>query len=368
MNRYSLVVLLIFLNLCGYAQQPVIITYVGGYRGNLIDTRKIEAARLTHVLYAFADLKNNRAYLHYPNSDVINLNRLTALRKTNPGLKILLSVGGQGWSRNFSGMALTADGRRTFAQSCTRLLRQFKLDGIDIDWEFPGYAGQGGNIYRPRDKVNYTLMFKALRIAFDELGHQDNKRYQLTVAVDGWAARFLPHTQMAEVQNEVDYVCVMSYHFNTPQLAGGPYLYSPAGWDAAGSADGAIRAFIQAGVPKSKLVIGAGFFPVILQMRSNADSDRNYVRKIQFRGGLGKVYRLNEANGYQRYWDKEGKAPYLFNPGTHIRIAYEDTASVNAKCDYLLQRKLAGIMYWDYFSDPGRKLLHAINGKFRPKN
>src|SRR3954465_4498187 len=100
----------------------VIITYVGGYRGNLIDTRQIEASRLTHILYAFANLKGSRAVLNYPRTDPVNLKGLIALRKINPRLKVLLSVGGIGWSRNFSAMALTENGRQTFAQSCLELV------------------------------------------------------------------------------------------------------------------------------------------------------------------------------------------------------------------------------------------------------
>src|SRR5947209_7081266 len=92
------------------AQKPVVITYAGGYNGNLVKTEKIDASKLTHLLYAFADLKNNRAYLHYPKTDKVNLRNLVALKKINPELKILISAGGLGWSHNFSDMALTAKG------------------------------------------------------------------------------------------------------------------------------------------------------------------------------------------------------------------------------------------------------------------
>ncbi|MDB5009711.1 MAG: chitinase, partial [Mucilaginibacter sp.] len=175
-----------------YAQKPVVITYAGGYRGNLIDARKIEAGKLTHLLYAFADLKNKKAYLHYPETDRINLNRLVRLRQGYPDLKVLLSVGGIGWSRNFSTMALTTNGRQSFAQSCVQLVKDFDLDGIDIDWEFPGYPGEGGNIYRSEDQQNYTRLFKELRDQFDLLQQNTGKHILITVAVDGWAPHFLP--------------------------------------------------------------------------------------------------------------------------------------------------------------------------------
>lgn len=337
---------------CG--QSPVLITYAGGYRGNLIDTRKIEAKRLTHLLYAFANVRHHQAVLDYPKTDPVNLRRLVALKQVNPGLKVLLSVGGLGWSGNFSDMALTEAGRRTFASSCLALVQRYRLDGIDIDWEFPGYRGEGGNKYRAEDKHNYTLLFKTLRAVM-------GNSYLLTTAVDGWATHFLPHSEMDQVARYTNYICLMTYNFNSNGLAGGHYLYSPPGWDPAGSVDGAVKGFLAAGVPKNKLVIGAGFFPAALQMKSADPNDRRYLKKIAFRGGLSRVKKLAGKQGYRPYWDSVAKAPYLFHAHDHIRIAYEDTASVRAKWQYIHKQGLAGLMYWDYFSDPDRRLLHSLS-------
>lgn len=338
----------------GWAQSPVIITYVGGYRGNLVDTRRIEAKYLTHLLYAFANVRHNRAVLDYPRTDVINMRNLVRLKQVNPGLKVMLSVGGLGWSRNFSDMALTANGRETFARSCLNLIKRFNLDGIDIDWEFPGYPGEGGNIFRAEDKQNYTLLFKTLRATL-------GKQYLITTAVDGWVTHFVPHTEMDQVALYADYICLMTYNFNENGMAGGHYLFSPPGWNPAGSVDGAVKGFLAAGVPKTKLIIGAGFFPATLQMQSSNPHDRYYLKKLPFKGGLTRVNQLLAGNkGYRAYWDSSGKAPYLFNPQTRVRIAYEDTASVGAKAKYIKDEGLAGFMYWDYFSDPGRHLLHHL--------
>jgi chitinase len=349
------------------AQKPAVITYAGGYNGNLINASKIEAAKLTHLLYAFANVKNNKAYLVYPKTDEINIRNLIRLRKVNPKLKILLSVGGLGWSHNFSDMALTEQGRQTFAESCANLVKRFDLDGIDIDWEFPGYPGEGGNIYRPEDKQDYTLMFRTLRKRFDRLEEKAGKHFTITAAVDGWASHFVPHTEMGKVSEYLDYVCLMAYNFNTQQLSGGHYLYSPRDWLPDGSADGAVKGFAAAGVPRDKLVLGAGFFPAKFVMNSDDPRRRGYSTRPRFHGGLYRVYQMANKDGYKRYWDGEGQSPYLFNATRKIKISYEDTASVKAKCYYILAHHLGGIMYWDYFSDPGRSLLHQISKSFTVK-
>jgi chitinase len=346
------------------AQQPVVFTYGGGYRGNVINVEAVEAKKLTHILYAFADVYKNKAHLNYPKTDDLNLRNLSRLRKIKPQLKLLISVGGLGWSRNFSTMAMNAETRKLFAVSCRQLVLKYALDGVDIDWEFPGYKGEGGNIYRPEDKTNYTLLFQALRKEFDSLEARTGKAYLITTAVDGWGSHFIPHTEMDLVQKYTDYILVMAYNFNTPQLVGGHFLYAPDNWPAEGSLAGAMEAFRNAGVPGRKLVAGIGFFPSAFRMAGPDPYDRRYLSRPPFRGGLARVSKMINMGGYLRYWDDAGKSPYLFNPLTRLRISYEDERSVTAKAVFVKAQKLAGVMYWDYFSDPRRRLLTAISDVF----
>src|SRR3569833_1174998 len=110
-----------------------IIGYVGGYRG-LIDTTMVHASKLTVINYAFVDVQHNRAWLTNRKTDTINLRYLTSLRKKSPGLKIVISIGGWTWSKNFSDAVLSDTSRQAFAASAVSLVRQYNLDGIDIDW------------------------------------------------------------------------------------------------------------------------------------------------------------------------------------------------------------------------------------------
>lgn len=61
---------------------------------------------------------------------------------------------------------------------------------------------------------------------------------------------------------------------------------------------------------------------------------------------------------FLRYWDAQAQAPWLFNGST--LISYEDPDSLRAKCAYVLEENLLGIMYWEHGCDPTRQLLATL--------
>lgn len=77
--------------------------------------------------------------------------------------------------------------RKEFAQSIKEHYDFFKIDGLDLDWEYPGVQGPEGHKFSPEDKPNFTLLVKELR----KLG----KKYQLSFAAGGHSA--LSTTQLS---------------------------------------------------------------------------------------------------------------------------------------------------------------------------
>src|SRR5258706_8608676 len=110
----------------------VIIAYVGGFRG-LINTDSIDLYRLSHINYAFVDVKDNRAWLHFEATDTINLRKLSELKLKNPDLKILISIGGWTWSKNFFDSVLSDTSTKNFANSRGTIAAKYNIEGIDID-------------------------------------------------------------------------------------------------------------------------------------------------------------------------------------------------------------------------------------------
>jgi chitinase len=343
-------------------QKQVIIGYVGGYRGRLINTDAIPVYKFTHINYAFANVKNNRVVLSRERTDTVNLKSLSQLKKKNPALKILISIGGWSWSGNFSDAVLTDTARQTFAESAVALLSRFDLDGIDIDWEYPGMNGNNQK-FRKEDKHNYTLMFIELRRQLDMKAKKSGKKLLLTTATGGFKD-FLRHTEMDQTYPYLDYINLMTYdYFGNGAAVHHTNLYTSAENPNYDSADKAVTDYLAAGVPASKLVMGIAFYGRSFQLKTSAlkglgDGTSSHIGLVDY------VFikdSLINKKGYIKYQDEKAKAPYLFNTTSKQFITYEDEWSVESKCNYVLAHKLAGVMFWEYDADPKDYLLDEIN-------
>ena len=123
----------------------------------------IAADKLDFVHYAFASVGTDyKVAAGQSELDSVNFEQLRALKKANPTLKTLISVGGWGGSEGFSEMASSDETRKTFAQSCIDFVRLYGFDGVDIDWEYPGLAW-GAAADKANDTNNFTLLMKQLR-------------------------------------------------------------------------------------------------------------------------------------------------------------------------------------------------------------
>src|SRR3569833_2906395 len=344
----------------------VVIGYVGGYRG-LIDTNMVHAKKLTHINYAFVDVKNNRAFLTNIKTDTTNFKNLVKLKKDNPQLKILISIGGWAWSKHFSDAVLTDTSRAGFAKSAVDIVRKYHLDGVDIDWEYPNDIGDG-NVFRPADKQDFTLMFKALRGELNKLQKETGNKMFLTAAVGGFK-RFTLNTEMGKVGKLLDYINLRSYDYFQDSLHISVHhtnLYASKKYNSAfDSGDKAVTDFMAAGVPAKKLVLGVAFYGHSSRVVDTTSNGLGIKTDGKMRAGgytfIKDSLVNNPAYGLKYYRDLDAAAPYLFNPATRQFITYDDEWSIKNKCDYVTKKGLGGVMFWEYSSDKKEYLLDEID-------
>jgi len=130
------------------------------------------------------------------------------------------------------------------------------------------------------------------------------------------------------------------------------------------SADAAVHEFLAAGVPARKLVLGVPFYGRAWGEVEPVDKGLYRPGKTtteQIATGYGALStQLVNQGGYERVWDAKASAPYLWNAEKRIFISYDDPQSLRAKCRYVRERGLAGVMFWEYYADRTGVLLETL--------
>ncbi len=342
--------------------KPVVTGYVFA-AGQLLQPGQIQVQGISRFNYAFAKIRDGRMVEGSPN-DAANLAQLDALRGEHSGVAVLVSVGGWAWSEGLSDAALTRQSRAVFIDSVIAFLHRYDLDGVDVDWEYPGQPG-AGHTFRPEDKHNFTLLLKELRERLDEESKQSHRRLFLTIAA-GATAEYLEHTEMGQVQKWVDAVNLMTYDYYSPESDAVTGNHAPLLEDPIDpkhvSADASVRAFENAGVPANKILLGIPFYGHLWE----DVTDRGHglfqpARPAATRDIPYSAIPSWQEQGFARYWDSDSQVPYLYNASERQFLSYEDSESVAAKARYARAKGLQGVMFWNELNDPSGELLRCID-------
>lgn len=315
MNKLKVLATILLISVAtvfGHAASPhgnkVVVAYVTSWTDEMPDPSFV-----THVNYAFGHVNNS-----FDGVDIDNTARLASivsLKNECPALKVLLSVGGWGSGR-FSEMAADSTRRMSFAEDCRQVVDSLALDGIDIDWEYPG-SSEAGISSSPDDKDNFTLLMRDLRRA---LG---NEKY-VTLA----SACNPEYIDFRAIVPYIDFVNIMSYDMgNAPLHHAALYPSENTGeW----TCDSSVKAHIATGVPADKLVMGIPFY----------GRGGHEMRGRQYNN----LFPLPE--GYTCRLDTTAQVPYVADADGNLVLGYDDAASIAAKCRYIADNGLHGAMYW----------------------
>jgi chitinase len=338
-----------------------IIAYVRGRA----EIHRIGAQKLTHINYAFATVSpEGDVVLEDPDSPA-HLAQIQALKAKNPSLRVLVSVGGWG-ADNFSDAALTQESRYRFATSAIEMVKKYGLDGVDLDWEYPGQAGPGIK-FRAEDKVNFTALLRELRAHLDWLSYQRGRwgrdPYLLTIA--SAAGNYFKHTEMDVLHEYLDFINIMTYDMVgswAPATGHHAALFGRSGDDPGPSTESYVRQHLEAGIPARKLVVGVPFYARAFAEVDPADDGlfQKYGRYATEYSGSVLSRDLVGKQGFTRRWDDVAKAPFLWNPETRTFITYDDAESLKLKTDFVKRLGLGGVMYWEHSHDPEETLLDVL--------
>lgn len=342
-----------------------VVGYIAGYRK--YDFSKMQADKLTHINYAFANIIDGKVAFDTAKIDGVQLKKedideLNELKSKNPDLKILVAVGGWTWSGGFSDATLTEESRARLAKSAADFVVKTGLDGIDFDWEFPNQPG-AGNIHRPEDKENFTMMLKAVREELDKV----NTEYLLTIATNDDSV-YAANTELGKIHQYLDFINIMTYDFHhggMHETGHHANLFSSEYDEPNGSSvEKSVKIHLDAGIPAGKINVGIPFYGRMwkgveendkngLYVQAETTGDIIYYRKI--------AQNMLNDGFWKRYWDESAKAPYLWNETHSEFISYEDEESIRHKIQYLKKMGLSGVMFWEYTDDYQSRLLDAVH-------
>ncbi|MCP3100211.1 glycosyl hydrolase family 18 protein [Myxococcus sp. K15C18031901] len=373
-----------------------------GIYGRNYQVANIPAAKLTHVNYAFSNVSaDGKCVLGDLFADIDkgggwpgewdpgqlrgNFRALKELKKTQPHLKVLISVGGWTWSTYFSRAAASAASRTAFVKSCVDLFirGQFPgvtpvngegvFDGIDIDWEYPVGGGLPGNTNSPADKQNYTLLMAEFRSQLNAVTAQTGKPYLLTIATGASPDLLANKQETKNLSNVLDWINVMSYDYHGAFESTVNFhsaLNRVTGDPAASTGfytDGSVAKMLELGVAPEKIVVGVPFYGRGWGGVPNVNNGL-FQSGVPTKGtwddgqsGLTGVFDYKDikanyeraGSGYSKFVHPEARQAYVYSPSTGVWIAYDDPSTLNAKADYILNKGLGGAMFWELSGDDG---------------
>lgn len=316
---------------------------------------EVDATKITHINYAFGIIDMVNSIITVP--DPGKLRALIALKKQNPNLKVLLSVGGWGMD-GFANIAADDAKRAVFARSCKQVMDEFGLDGIDLDWEYPGTTGDQYDRTTSKgpvdDGLNYIKLLTDCRaaITWDKL---------LTIA-SGVGYDWLLSVSCAEIPQLLDYINIMDYDLYGQWTDHSDYncnLY-PANNNL--SVSFVCNRLADKGYPKDIMNVGVPFYG---RDRVLGKGDASWLTYNQISELI--------AKGCTTSYDAKIGASLMKGTvdGRTYEVTYDEVIDIKDKMQWIIDNGYGGAMYWEYSQDGGaggHRLRDAVYESLKGKN
>jgi len=272
--------------------------------------------------------------------------------------KVLASIGGWTLSNDFPSIASNPVTRANFAHYCNELIRVYDFDGIDIDWEYPGFPDHNGT---PADYYTYTELLSEIRDSLDVLEIVSGKPLMLTAAV-GAAPDRMDDVNWAEVSTILDYINLMSYDFFgtwDPETNHNGPLYAPAVGDSTFNCHSAVyRLTSEYNVPSDRINLGIPYYGRSVTTNGAPTLHGTHTGTVDgatWSEDLGTPLYYNillKSHLFTEHWDNNAHVPYLLGAnGLNSFLSYDNDVSIKEKGQYVVDHNLAGVIIWEITGD-----------------
>ncbi|XP_067664594.1 chitinase-3-like protein 2 [Haliotis asinina] len=294
--------------------------------------------------------------------------KTTALKLRNPQLRVLLAVGG--WKEGSKPFLPIIENEYTmskWADNAVSYLREHNMDGMDMDWEFPGVRGS-----EPSDKYKFTTLMKTIQEKFRvEAQDTGNEKMILTLATAAGTFFIENAYEPTKIHKHVDYMLLMTYNYHGmwEENIGHHSSITPSHVDEGERKSlcqsWTVQYWLDQGVPKRKLILGLATYGMSYTLQhpwqtwlgANATGGGKAGRMTREKGILA-FYEICEnirLNSWTKEWIDEQNSPYAY--GGDQWVGYDDVTSIGIKANWLKSQNLGGAFIWsvemDDFSGQG---------------
>jgi chitinase len=262
------------------------------------------------------------------------------------GVRVLLSLGGWGWDRQFASIVSQPEAEDRYARTVMEIIDQTDYDGIDLDWEYPD----------TREEVaGFERLTRCFRKELDELGRKKGRSMQLTMAASAnpgtlqWLGKeFLLET--------LDWINVMTYDYtgNRTSYAGhhSPLYASSKQPGTPRSTELTMNYLVhERGLPANRLAVGIPLYGRGFAVAEPYASTQGAPRTRLPGGNYSALQKLQREEGWTRRWDDETKNPWLISAKGPVVVGYDDAESVAIKTEWALKQGFRGVFFWQIHAD-----------------
>jgi chitinase len=306
-------------------------------------TRNIDFRLYTHICHAFlvADGEGHiQKRWSVPSRQVTD-------DAHKAGVRVILSLGGWGWDKQFASIVSKPEAEERYAQSVMEIVDQFNYDGIDFDWEYPDTK---------EEVAGFERLTRRFRKELDELGQKKGRTMQVTMAASAnpGTIRWLDKAFLLET---MDWINVMTYDYtgDRSNYAGHHSPLHASSKQPGGnprSTELTMKYFVEErGLPANRLAVGIPLYGRGFHVAAPYASTKGAPKSRVPGGNYSNIHKLQGEAGWVRKWDDETKNPWLVSTKEPLVIGYDDAESVGLKTEWAMRQGFRGVFFWQIHAD-----------------
>jgi chitinase len=262
------------------------------------------------------------------------------------GVKVLLSLGGWGWDKQFAAIVSKGESEDRYVRAVLALVDEYDYDGIDLDWEYPDTEAE---------VAGFDRLTRRFRKELNALGRKKGRQLLQTMAASANSStlRWLNNRLLLET---MDWVNVMTYDYTGDWTAyaghHSPLFTSSKQPGPPRSTELTMKYLLDRGMPANRLAVGLPLYGRGFAVAEPYAPTKNATKgKVPRGGNYSDIDKLLREKGWTRHWDDETKNPWAIAPDRTAVIGYDDAESLALRTAWAMKQGFRGVFFWQIGGD-----------------